>query len=123
MLENQGLKKRQLFSAQVDLSKFNDKDFDQATEDEKKQQDVMGESTTFFKDGMRRLRKNPLAMGSIVVLVLIIATIIIAPMIVPYKYSQIISVNGIRDKTAANLEPFEYSKLETKYMEDRKSVV
>ncbi len=106
MLENQGLKKRQLFSAQVDLSKFNDKDFDQATEDEKKQQDVMGESTTFFKDGMRRLRKNPLAMGSIVVLVLIIATIIIAPMIVPYKYSQIISVNGIRDKTAANLEPF-----------------
>ena len=49
MLENQGLKKRQLFSAQVDLSKFNDKDFDQATEDEKKQQDVMGESTTSLR--------------------------------------------------------------------------
>ena len=78
----------------------------------------MGESTTFFKDGMRRLRKNPLAMGSIVVLVLIIATIIIAPMIVPYKYSEIISVNGIRDKSAANLGPFEYSKLETQYMEE-----
>ncbi len=118
MPENQELKKKQLFSAQVDLSKFNDKSFEPATEDEKKQQDVMGESTTFFKDGMRRLRKNPLAMGSIVVLALIIATIIIAPMIVPYKYSQIISVNGIRDKTAANLGPFEYSKLETKYMEE-----
>lgn len=101
MVENQELKKRQLFSAQVDLSKFKDKDFEQATEEEKKQQDVMGESTTFFKDGMRRLRKNPLAMGSIVVLALILALIIIAPMIVPYKYSQIISVNGVRDKTAA----------------------
>ena len=98
MQENQGLKKKQFFSAQVDLSKFKGNDFEKATEDEKKQQDVMGESTTFFKDGMRRLRKNPLAMGSIVVLVLIIATIIIAPMIVPYKYSVIISVNGIRDK-------------------------
>ena len=118
MVENQELKKRQLFSAQVDLSKFKDKDFEQATEEEKKQQDVMGESTTFFKDGMRRLRKSPLAMGSIVVLVLILALIIIAPMIVPYKYSQIISVNGVRDKTAANMGPFEYSKLETKYMEE-----
>ena len=118
MQENQGLKKKQFFSAQVDLSKFKGNDFEKATEDEKKQQDVMGESTTFFKDGMRRLRKNPLAMGSIVVLVLIIATIIIAPMIVPYKYSEIISVNGIRDKSAANLGPFEYSKLETQYMEE-----
>ena len=61
MQENQGLKKKQFFSAQVDLSKFKGNDFEKATEDEKKQQDVMGESTTFFKDGMRRLRKNPLA--------------------------------------------------------------
>ena len=112
------LKKRQFLSAQVDLSKFNSKNFDKATEDEKKQQDVMGESTTFFKDGMKRLRKNPLAMGSIIVLVLIILTIIIAPHICPYSYSQIISVNGVRDKSAANLGPFEYSKLETKYMEE-----
>ena len=112
------LKKRQFLSAQVDLSKFNHKNFDKATEDEKKQQDVMGESTTFFKDGMKRLRKNPLAMASIVVLVLLILTIMIAPHICPYSYSQIISVNGVRDKTAANLAPFEYSKLETKYMEE-----
>ena len=40
----------------------------------------MGESTTFFKDGMKRLKKNPLAMGSIVILVLILALIIIAPL-------------------------------------------
>lgn len=113
--ENKELKKN-LLSAQVDLSKFSAANFEMATEDEKKQQDVMGESTTFFKDGMRRLRKNPLAMGSIVVLLLIVLLIIFAPVIVPYKYDQIISVGGVRDKSAANMAPFEYSKLEQKYM-------
>lgn len=110
--------KRQFLSAQIDLSKFSQANFDKATEEEKKQQDVMGESTTFFKDGMRRLRKNPLAMGSIVVLLLIILIIIFAPMIVPYKYDQIISVNGVRDKSAANMAPFEYSRLEQQYMDE-----
>ena len=77
----------------------------------------MGESTTFFKDGMKRLKKNPLAMGSIVILVLILALIIIAPFFVPYSYSDIITVDGKRDKTAANMAPFEYSKLEQQYMD------
>ena len=63
-MQEEKLKKRQFLSAQVDLSKFNHAQFEKATEEEKQQQDVMGESTTFFKDGMRRLRKNPLAMGS-----------------------------------------------------------
>ncbi len=110
-------KKRQFLSAQIDLSKFNGKDFEKATDEEKKQQDVMGESTTFFKDGIRKLRKNPLAMASIIVLAIIILTIIIAPHIVPYGYADIISVGGKRDKSATNLAPFEYSKLETQYME------
>jgi oligopeptide transport system permease protein len=97
--------KRAPLSAQIDLSKFNMKDFDKATEEEKRQQDVMGESTTFFKDGMRRLRKNPLAMASIVVLLLIIVIIIFAPMIVPYGYADIV-------KGSNNLGPFEYSSSE-----------
>ena len=117
MQGNEELKKRSFLSAQVDLNKFNKKDFEKATDEEKKQQDVMGESTTFFKDGMKRLSKNPLAMGSIVVLALILILIIVAPMIVPYQYSQIITVDGVRDKTAANLAPFEYSKLEQQYMD------
>ena len=117
MQEDYKLKKRQFLSAQVDLSKFNGTQFAPATEDEKRQQDVMGESTTFFKDGMKRLRKNPLAMGSIIVLTLIIITIIVAPLFVPYGYAEIISVNGRRDKSAANLGPFEYSKMEQKYMD------
>ena len=107
MEENRQFPKKQLLSLQLDLSKF-----EAATEDEKAQAIVMRESTTFFKDGMRKLRKNPLAMGSLVVLILIVLLIVIAPKVVPYSYDQMITVDGKRDKTAKNLAPFTYSKNE-----------
>ena len=97
--------KRAPFSTQIDLSKFDMKDFAKASDEEKRQQEVMGESTTFFKDGLKRLRKNPLAMGSIIVLVLLILVILLAPKIVPYGYADIV-------KGAQNLEPFQYSEAE-----------
>ena len=95
--------KRAPFSTQIDLSKFDMKDFAKASDEEKRQQEVMGESTTFFKDGLKRLRKNPLAMGSIIVLVLLILVILLAPKIVPYGYADIV-------KGAQNLGPFQYSR-------------
>ena len=104
--------KRNFLSAQVDISKFSNFDFEKATDDEKKQQDVMGESTTFFKDGMKRLRKNPLAMGSIIVLAFIIIAILVLPSIVPYTYDQMMMIDGVRDRGATNLAPMEYSKAE-----------
>lgn len=110
-MELEKMPKKHILSTQIDLSKF-----EKATEDEKRQQDVMSESTSFFRDGCKKLRKNPLAMLSLVVLTFIIAVILVAPAIVPYSYSQIISVNGVRDKGAKNLAPFEYSELEQKYM-------
>lgn len=110
--ENKFPKKNPL-SMQIDLSKF-----ELATEEEKAQQEVMSESTTFFKDGMRRLMKNPLAVGSIIVLVIIILTAAVVPSFVPYGYEEIISVNGRRDKTAKNLKPFEWSKNEQKYIDE-----
>ncbi len=109
--------KKNFLSAQVDISKFKDFDFEKATDEEKKQQDVMGESTTFFKDGMKRLRKNPLAMGSIIVLAVIILAIIFVPMIVPYSYDQTMMADGIRDRGATNLGIMEYSKAEMERME------
>ena len=114
-MANPELKKNPL-SSQIDLSKFSKDMFVPATDDEKRQQDVMSESTTFFKDGMRKLFKNPLAVGSIIVLCCIILTIIIAPMIVPYRYEEILSVDGRRDKGAKNLAPFTYSKMEQDYI-------
>lgn len=105
--------KKSPLSSQIDLSKF-----ELATEAEKAQQDVMSESTTFFKDGMRKLMKNPFAVGSIIILILILATTIVAPAVVPYGYEEMISVNGRRDKTAKNLKPFEWSKNEQRFIDD-----
>jgi len=109
--------RKRLLSLQLDAAKF-----ERATDEEKEQHDVMRESTTFFRDGMRKLFKNPLAVISMVVLVLIIATIIVAPMIVPYKYSQMISIDGKRDKTAKNLAPFTYSVNEQKAIEEGQEI-
>lgn len=100
-------------SFQIDLKKF-----EKATDDEKRQQDVMSESVSFFKDGMRKLMKNPLAVGSIIALLLIIVMIVVVPHIVPYGYSEIVSVNGKRDKEATNMAPFEYSEMEQAYIEE-----
>ncbi len=106
------LPKKNILSAQIDLSKFQP-----ATQEEKQQQDVMAESVTFFKDGMRKLFRNPLAVISLIVLFCIIVTIIVAPLIVPYGYQEMLSVDGKRDKGAKNLKPFEYSKAEQQYIE------
>lgn len=105
--------KKQILSAQIDLKKF-----EKASEEEKRQQDVMSASTSFFRDGMKKLMKNPLAVASIIVLVCIVLTIIIAPLVVPYGYEEMLSINGKRDKGAKNLAPFEYSQAEQRYIED-----
>lgn len=115
MNANETFKKNPL-SLQLDLSKFSQESFIPATDEEKRQQDVMGESTTFFKDGMRKLFKNPLAVMSIILIGLILLVVIFAPMIVPYKYEEILSVNGVRDKGAKNLAPFTYSEKEQEFI-------
>ena len=108
--------KKSPLSLQMDLSKFT-----LATEEEKAQQEVMSESTTFFKDGMRKLLKNPLAVGSIIVLILIISAAVVGPMIIPYGYEEMIQVNGRRDKTAKNLGPMEWSKMNRRPLIPEKS--
>ncbi|MCR5092374.1 MAG: ABC transporter permease [Lachnospiraceae bacterium] len=108
---SEDMPKKNPLSLQIDLKKF-----EPATEEEKKQQDVMSKSTTFFRDSMKKLFRNPLAVFSIIVLVLILLVIIFAPMIVPYGYSEMLKFNGTKDKTAMNLAPFTYSVNEQKYM-------
>ena len=112
-MENEKKIKKNPLSLQLDLSKL-----EPASDAEKAQQEVMSESTTFFKDGMRKLMKNPLAVFSIIVLVVVILTSAVGPMIVPYGYEEMIQVNGRRDKTAKNLGPFEWSKNEQKYIDE-----
>ena len=111
------LPKKNLLSLQIDVSKF-----EKASDAEKAQHETMRESTTFFRDGMRKLRKNPLAMISLFVLIALVLTIVIVPMFYPYSYEQMITVNGKRDKTAKNLAPFTYSKNEQKAIEEGQKI-
>lgn len=105
--------KKNPLSFQVDLSKF-----EKATDEEKRQQEVMSESVSFFKDGMRKLMKNPLAVGSLITLLAIVLMILIVPHVVPYGYADIVTVNGVRDKEAGNMAPFEWSEMEQEYIDD-----
>lgn len=99
--------KRGILSSQVDLAKFNF-----IADDDKVSYESMREPTTLFKEGMHRLRKNRLAMASVVVLIVIILGCVIVPYFLPYDYDEILRVNGQRDRTITNLAPFTYSELE-----------
>ncbi|MEG1604886.1 MAG: ABC transporter permease [Clostridia bacterium] len=109
--------KKNILSMQLDVSQF-----EKASAEEKRQYDQMRESTTFFRDGMRKLFKNPLAVLSLVILALLILTIVLAPIISPYGYSEMITVNGKRDKSAKNLPPFAYSKMEQKAIDSGEKI-
>ena len=109
--------KKRPFSLQLDVAKF-----EPATDEEKAQHETMRESTTFFQDGMRKLFRNPLAVGSMIVLLIVLVTIVVAPLIVPYSYSDMITVNGKRDKSAKNLPPFTYSKLEQQAIDNGEQI-
>lgn len=80
-------------------------DFLPAEDSEKQSLVVMRESVGFWKDGLRRLKKNKIAMISLIVVLVIFVLSFIMPSIYPYKYETQI-------KTSVNLAPMEYSKQE-----------
>lgn len=80
-------------------------DFLPASNDEKQSLVIMRESVNFWKDGLRRLRKNKIAMVSLVVIILIAIFAYVLPAFWPYSYEQQI-------KYSENLAPFEYSAKE-----------
>ena len=67
---------------------LNVEDFAPASNDEKKSLVIMRESVNFWKDGMRRLKKNKIAMVSLVVILLIAFMAYILPSFWPYSYEQ-----------------------------------
>ena len=75
--------KKNLLSLQLNVE-----DFAPASNDEKKSLVVMRESVNFWKDGMRRLRKNKIAMVSLVVILLIAFMAYVLPSLWPYSYEQ-----------------------------------
>ena len=85
--------------------KLNPEDFLPATEEEKQSQIIMRESVSFWKDGMRRLAKNKVAMVSLVVIIIVMIFSFIVPSFYPYSYKE-------QAKGANNLAPMQYSEEE-----------
>ena len=90
-----------------------------ASEKEKEYMVKMRPSTTAFQDGVRRLRKNRVAMVSFWIILLITVASIFLPFFWPYKYESMLGVRPGRpvDASYNNLKPFEYAKSEKTRME------
>lgn len=95
--------------------KLNPEDFLPATEEEKQSQVVMRESVSFWKDGFRRLKKNKVAMVSLVIIIVVMIFSFIVPSFYPYTYDQQI-------KGANNLGPMQYSEAEQQLIDSGESV-
>jgi len=102
------------FSLHVDLDAFIP-----ATEAEKEYMVQMRPSSTFFKDGVKRLLKNKVATVCFFIIVIITLASIILPAFWPYAYDQQLGISPGRpvDASYNNLAPFEYGKTELKRME------
>jgi oligopeptide transport system permease protein len=99
-------------------------DFLPATEEEKQYMVQMRPSSTFFRDGMKRLLKNPVATISLIIIVIITLTSIFLPMFWPYSYDNMLGVNPGKpvDASFNNLKPFTYGKTELKRIEAGETV-
>ena len=94
-------------------------DFIPATGEEKEYMVQMRPSTTFFKDGMKRLLKNKIATASMIIVILIVLAAIFLPMFWPYSYDAMLGVTPGRpvDPSFNNLKPFEYGTTEQQWIE------
>lgn len=106
--------KKKIFSMHVDLD-----DFIPATEEEKKYMVQMRPSTTFFKDGMKRLMKNKIAAISMFLIIIIALASIILPYFWPYRYDKMLGNTPGKpmDPSYNNLTPFQYGETELKKIE------
>ena len=95
-----------------------------ATEEEKEYMVQMRPSSTFFKDGVKRLLKNKVATVSFFIIVIITLSAVILPSVWPYQYDTFLGVQPGRpvDRSFNNLAPFEYSTTEERMIEDGESV-
>ena len=96
-----------------------------ASDKEKEYMVQMRPSTTFFKDGVKRLYKNKVAFVSFIIIVLIALSSIIIPMFWPYSYETQLGVQPGKpvDSSYNNLAPFEYGRSEQQLIESRRKRV
>ena len=85
-----------------------------ATAEEKEYMVKMRPSSTFFKDGIKRLLKNKVATVSFFIVIIIALSSIILPAVWPYSYEQQLGITPGKpvDASFKNLAPFEYGQSE-----------
>ena len=85
-----------------------------ATDEEKTYIVKMRPSTTFFKDGVRRLVKNKVAFVSFIIIVLITLCAVVIPFFWPYSYDEMLGnmPGQPMDASYNNLQPFTFSVTE-----------
>lgn len=95
-----------------------------ATEQEKEYISQMRPSSTFFRDGVKRLLKNKVATLSLIMILLVTLTSIFLPYFWPYSYDKMLGVTPGRpvDSSYNNLAPFTYGKTELARMEEGESI-
>ncbi len=107
------------FTMHVDVDSFLP-----ASDEEKAYMVQMRPSSTFFKDGVKRLLKNKVATISLIVIVLITLSSLIVPAFWPYSYEDQLGVKPGKpvDASFKNLAPFDYGKTELKRIEEGEKV-
>ena len=102
------------FTMHVDVDSFLP-----ATAEEKAYMVPMRPSSTFFRDGMKRLLKNKVATVSLIIIVIITLSSLILPAFWPYSYEAQLGVKPGKpvDASYNNLSPFQYGKTEQAQIE------
>jgi oligopeptide transport system permease protein len=95
-----------------------------ATETEKEYMVQMRPSTTFFKDGVKRLLKNKVATVCMILIVLITLSAIVIPIFWPYAYDTQLGITPGQpvDASYNNLAPFHYGTTEQARIDAGESV-
>ncbi len=109
-----------MFNAKKFFSLQQDPDmFRPATAQEKEYFSRMRPSSTFFRDGVKRLMKNKVAAVSLLLIVIITLACIILPYVWPYSYDKMLGVTPGKpvDSSYNNLAPFTWGKTELKRIE------
>ena len=111
--------KKKIFTMHTDLDSFIP-----ASAEDKAYMVKMRPSSTFFKDGVKRLLKNKIATASFFVIVILAITCVVLPLVWPYGYDQMLGMGsfGKMDPSYNNLRPFEYGAAEKQTMHGKANV-
>jgi len=87
--------------------------FSLADRDERKADTLTRPASTFFRDGLRRFRRNKVAVACAIIILVIVLAIIIIPFVYPYNYSTMLGLSRFGyDESYMNLAPFQYGETE-----------